>query len=83
VATTGRERPILLKMSNLVPIDEMKASKQASKQASRQAGRQASKGSPGEDNIHIRKAHNTLEKALLQLDYSEVRDELAGEVGNL
>jgi len=43
-------------MSNLVPIDEMKASKQASK------------GSPGEDNIHIRKAHNTLDKALLQLD---------------
>jgi multidrug resistance efflux pump len=62
-------------MSNLVPIDEMKASKQASKQAS--------KGSPGEDNVHIRKAHNTLDKALLQLDYSEVRDERAGVVGNL
>jgi len=71
VVATGRERPILLKMSNLVPIDEMKASKQASK------------GSPGEDNVHIRKAHNTLDKALLQLDYSEVRDERAGEVGNL
>lgn len=67
MATTGRERPILLKMSNLVPIDEVKASK----------------GSPGEDNVHIRKAHNTLDKALLQLDYSEVRDERAGEVGNL
>ena len=54
-------------MFNFALIDEMKASK----------------GSPDEDNVHIRKAHNMLDKALLQLDYSEVRDELAGEVGNL
>jgi len=54
-------------MFNFALIDEMKASK----------------GSPDEDNVHIRKAHNMLDKALLQLDYSEVRDERAGVVGNL
>ncbi|WP_046483029.1 HlyD family secretion protein [Pseudomonas veronii] len=43
----------------------------------------ARRGGPGDDNVQIRQAHNTLEQARLQLGYSEVRAERAGVVGNL
>ncbi|VVO56537.1 Inner membrane protein YibH [Pseudomonas fluorescens] len=43
----------------------------------------ARRGGPGDGNVHIRQAQNALEQARLQLDYSEVRAERAGVVGNL
>ena len=43
----------------------------------------ARRGPPGDDNVHIRQAHNLLEQARLQLQYSEIRAERAGVVGNL
>lgn len=43
----------------------------------------ARRGGPGDDNVHVRQAQNALEQARLQLDYSEIRAERAGVVGNL
>lgn len=43
----------------------------------------ARRGGPGDNNVHVRQAHNALEQARLQLEYSEVRAERAGVVGNL
>ncbi|WP_263145877.1 HlyD family secretion protein [Pseudomonas sp. RIT-PI-AD] len=41
------------------------------------------RGAPGEANLHLRRARNDLERARLDLYYSEVRAERAGTLSNL
>ncbi|MDD0841959.1 HlyD family secretion protein [Pseudomonas sp. Gutcm_11s] len=43
----------------------------------------AQRGTQGDDNLRLRQARNALERARLQLQYSEVRAERAGTLSNL
>jgi len=44
---------------------------------------QAQRGYKGEDNLLLRQAKNVLKNAQLQLDYTDVRSEVSGQVANL